>query len=917
MLSMACKLNWRICPDSERQTSMKDTAGSRAGTGGCLAPGNDEVSRLREENLLLRQRLDELNESHAQAVRNNFAVQSLTDLPVLFLDSKLRITSHSNDFIHLTRRISDLTQRNQSIRKLLSHSDYKKLKNYLNRLAELDKLDYDSGEPWNLAYQGPSAEDLDNGFWQSIPKYKSCQWHITGQGQATAIIHQAHTLERDDCYLMSRDEFGLGDEDVRLCCKLRTPSNPEHIRDMSVLLNGTTTGKNLLCDITGYTVLNGSTGNTVGGIQRRTAFMVSNKETLEPDTEYYLEAERVGGRISRRLKNLSSGKDLEHLYAIDSKAVYDGTGKVGFTTFSGGMEISEIKIHTRPSKFKIGQFKVIMDEEVGIADPFQDMAGRTFKLRIGRSLLAGHMNYTVMFEETTQNREAERALQRSEELYRELFENINSGVAIYKAVDDGDDFVFMDFNTGAEKMESVPRGEILGRRVTEVFPGVEEFGLLAVFRRVWQTGKPENYPITFYTDEKHKGWRKNYVSKLPGGEVVAIFEDVTELMQTMERLETSRKNYKDLFNNAAVGITRTTWQDGTILAANEVAANLFGYDTVEEFLSGFKASQAYCDPGRRRELLEVLKKNKRVDNFPIEFLKRDGSKIWTEVSSRYYPEQNYLEGVVIDISERHEREQAIRKLNAELEERVRKRTHQLEQVNSELESFTYSVSHDLRTPLRGIAGFGQALLEDCSASLDKQAGQYVGRMIAASKRMGQLIDELLMLSRVSRRAIIPKRVNLSRLVGAAINKLRDEAPARKAQITIEPDIYCQADRALMETVVDNLMSNAWKFTGKRDIAELEFGCRAIDGEQVFFVRDNGAGFEKEYSNKLFQPFQRLHSQSEYEGHGVGLASVQRIIHRHGGRVWAEGKVDQGATFFFTLNPTFEGGQDAGKTDSAG
>ncbi len=1021
---------------------MNDTASNQV-SGGSFKLHDEEVARLREENRMLRQKLDEQYDAHVNAVRLNFAVQSLSDLPVLFLDSKLRITSHTNDFIHLTRRINALTEGNQSIRKLLPKDDYNKFVSYLNRMTELDKLDYGSPDPWRLAYQGPSVDDMEGGFWQPTTNLKSCHWECIGQGKAAAIVHRAHTKDRLDCYLMSRDEFGLKDEDVRLCCKLKTPSDPAHIQDLSVVLNGTAAGKNQLCDISGYTIINGSYENTLAGVQRRTAYMLTHRESLETDTQYSLEVERVGGRISRRLKNLNTGEELAQLSVIDHKAVYDETGHVGFSTFSAGIEISEIEIHTRPSRFRIEQFRIFMDDEVGIVDPDQDMAGRTFKLRIGRSVSSGRTTYMVMFEETTERRKAEReikkqlafirnliesipqpvfykdtngvylgcnqafcefaelpeerivgktvleiapsdeadsyyendmkllgnpgtiaygivtktsrgepidvimhkatftlpdgtvggiigtvediterknaerALQKSEELYRTLFENINSGVSIYKAVDDGEDFEFLDFNRAAERITGASGKDVLGGKVSGKIPNSRENGLLDAFRRVWHTGKPEYIEARETQVIGKRVWVESYVSTLPGGELVSIFDDVTELRQTLDELETSREHYRDLFNNAAVGIARTTIEDGTVIAANKVAANLYNYDTVEEFLSEFKASQAYANPDRRRELLELLKSNGRVDNFPIEIFKRGGDRLWIELSTRYYPEQGYLESVMMDISERREWEQKIKRLNAELEERVRQRTYQLEQVNRELESFTYSVSHDLRAPLRGIAGFSQALLEDCAGSLDRQASQYLGRIIAASKRMGELIDELLLLSRVTRGEIRPRRISLSGMFSAAINRLRQENPEIKAEVTIEPELYCQGDRALMETVVDNLASNAWKFTGRNDIARVDFGCLTIDGERVFFVRDNGAGFDEEYASKLFEPFQRLHSQSEFEGHGVGLASVQRIISRHGGRVWAEGKVDQGATFFFSVNPVREGGTSEGEADSAG
>jgi light-regulated signal transduction histidine kinase (bacteriophytochrome) len=242
------------------------------------------------------------------------------------------------------------------------------------------------------------------------------------------------------------------------------------------------------------------------------------------------------------------------------------------------------------------------------------------------------------------------------------------------------------------------------------------------------------------------------------------------------------------------------------------------------------------------------------------------------------------------------------KLNDELEQRVINRTAELEVANKELAAFSYSVSHDLRSPLRSIDGFSQALLEDYHDSLNKEAQNYLERIRTASQRMAQLIDDLLMLSRMTRSHMHRERVNLSEQAQLIVNELQEIEPDRQVTWTITPGITVEADRQLIWAVLENLLGNAWKFTGKRSAAHIEFGVtRQPDEEQVYFVQDNGAGFDMTYAEKMFGAFQRLHSLAEFPGTGIGLATVQRIIHRHGGRIWAEGEVDEGATFYFTLN----------------
>jgi signal transduction histidine kinase len=245
-------------------------------------------------------------------------------------------------------------------------------------------------------------------------------------------------------------------------------------------------------------------------------------------------------------------------------------------------------------------------------------------------------------------------------------------------------------------------------------------------------------------------------------------------------------------------------------------------------------------------------------------------------------------------------EENLRSLNAELDLRVEQRTHQLQAVNKELEAFSHSVSHDLRTPLRAIDGFSQALIEDYATRLDDQGLSYLRRVREATRRMDHLIDDLLKLSRLTRSELDFAPVDLTRIAHEVIGELRAADTQRQANIVIQDGLVAYGDARLLYIALQNLLGNAWKFSAKRQLATIELGLTHVDGQQAYYVKDNGAGFEMAYASKLFGAFQRLHHAEDFEGNGIGLATVQRILHRHGGQVWAKGALDQGAVFYFTL-----------------
>jgi light-regulated signal transduction histidine kinase (bacteriophytochrome) len=272
-----------------------------------------------------------------------------------------------------------------------------------------------------------------------------------------------------------------------------------------------------------------------------------------------------------------------------------------------------------------------------------------------------------------------------------------------------------------------------------------------------------------------------------------------------------------------------------------------------------------------------------------------GSAILLYVALRRY-ERRGRDAVAALIESRNE----VRRANADLERRVAERTRQLEAANRELEAFAYAVSHDLRAPLRSMSGFSQILQETAPPGLDEKSRHYLQRIHDASVRMSSLIDDLLNLSRIGRSELTARPISLSQIAAEAAAAIRERHPTRQVLLEITPGMEVSADPRLLRIALENLLSNAWKYTSRSPQARVCVGTQAGDSGPVYFVRDNGVGFDMQYADKLFVPFQRLHPESEFPGSGIGLVTVQRIVARHGGRIWADAKPDEGATFYFTM-----------------
>ncbi|HET9237356.1 MAG TPA: GAF domain-containing protein [Oligoflexus sp.] len=344
-------------------------------------------------------------------------------------------------------------------------------------------------------------------------------------------------------------------------------------------------------------------------------------------------------------------------------------------------------------------------------------------------------------------------------------------------------------------------------------------------------------------------------------------------------------------------------QDRKVIFVNPATTRLLGWSHSE--LMGKDLTEVFPADENTAVWNKVLHQKRMVEGEST-FIRKDGSSFPASYLAAPFVEKESVQGVVItirDITETRRIQDELQRSREELEQRVVERTVNLTAANQELEAFSYSVSHDLRSPLRSIDGFSQALLEDYADKLDAEGQDSLQRIRAASQKMGRIIDDLLNLSKLTRTQMRTERIHISEMVQKILDEFRSSDKSRQVETLVQERLLATGDSSLLRIALENLLSNAWKFTGKQEKARIVFGAERINGEIIYFVEDNGAGFNMQYGSKLFGAFQRLHQAHEFSGTGIGLATVRRIIHRHGGRIWAESEVGRGAKFFFTLPTT--------------
>jgi PAS domain S-box-containing protein len=511
----------------------------------------------------------------------------------------------------------------------------------------------------------------------------------------------------------------------------------------------------------------------------------------------------------------------------------------------------------------------------------------------------------------TERKLAESALKESEERFRATFENAAVGIAHV-----GLDGRWLRVNERLCKIVGYSREELLQMTFADI---THPEDLKADWAQAHAVLAGE---LTTYSMEKRylckhgeTVWVNITVSLMRDSAnqplcFISIVQDISERRRAEEALRQSEERFRELADN----MSQFAWMadsTGSLFWYNQRWYEYTG-STFEE-MQGWGWQRVHhpehLDRVIQRFRTAVVEGTPWEDVFPLR--SRDGEYRW--FLSRALPIRDRQGAVVrwfgtnTDITEQLEAERSlrqsqeqIRQLNEGLERRIEERTAQLASANRELEAFAYSVSHDLRAPLRAVDGYGRALVEDYEALLDEEGVRLIGRIRAATQRMSQLIEDLLNLSRVSRGEMTITEVDLSRLAEGIISELRRSEPDREVKVSITPHLVTRGDERLLGVVLENLLSNAWKFTSQKEDAAIRFDRIRQNQKTVFRVCDNGAGFNMAYLDQLFAPFHRLHKESEFPGTGIGLATVQRIVHRHGGEVWAEAQKGHGATFYFTL-----------------
>jgi PAS domain S-box-containing protein len=379
--------------------------------------------------------------------------------------------------------------------------------------------------------------------------------------------------------------------------------------------------------------------------------------------------------------------------------------------------------------------------------------------------------------------------------------------------------------------------------------------------------------------------------------------DATERVIAQEALLESEERYRTLVRYAAAGIYEVDFTTGRLTEVNDAMCLILGYKREE--LLALPASNHLDEESKKLFLnrVKLAQTGQHLDN-NIEYRvrKKDGQEIWGLFTSRFRWENGKITGASViahDITERKYAEKALR----EREQKYRLQAEELATVNKELESFSYSISHDLRAPIQAMKGLCSIMMENYSDKLEPELQGYLRRIVTSSDKMGKLVDDMLNLSKISRQEMNVQQISISKIAETIINELQQSDPAKKVEVSIAQNVVTRGDSGLMSIALSNLIGNAWKYSSKTPNAHIEFGEMLKDGETIYYVRDNGAGFNMKFASKLFEPFKRFHSDKEFSGTGIGLAIVKRVIEKHHGKIWAESEPGKGATFHFTLSLT--------------
>ncbi|MBT0651765.1 PAS domain S-box protein [Geomobilimonas luticola] len=531
--------------------------------------------------------------------------------------------------------------------------------------------------------------------------------------------------------------------------------------------------------------------------------------------------------------------------------------------------------------------------------------GTLFNVELSAAIIADDdgspLCMMASFVEVTERHKAEAAIAERERRYRTLVEAMAEGVAIHELVldDAGNavDYRIIDINPAYENHTGLTREQALGKLSTELY-GTPKAPYLDIFAPIALNGGYRDFETYFPPMDKH--FRISVFSPAPG-QFATIFIDISQNKRHEEELRRSEEKFRQLLEHSPIAIAISNYK-GELELLNDRFVEVFGYTLADipDLATWFR--RAYPDEFYRREVVEAWNadvERPRQNEKPIgrreyRVTCKDGRECITEFITAIIDGKNLV--ILNDVTERKKTLQQIEYLNTALAARAA----ELESSNRELDAFSHTISHDLRTPLTNICGYTQLMQEMYGDRLDGQARDFLKEIHGATERMDSMIDSLLKFSAVSRQPLTKVRVDLNAVAANVITELQLTAPQRRVQFITSRRAYVQGDPTLLRIVMANLLGNAWKYTAKRESTIIRFDVTERDGKKVYSIRDNGVGFDKKLAEQIFTPFHRLHKEEDFQGTGIGLATAQRIIHRHGGEIWAEAEVDKGATFFFTL-----------------
>ena len=515
------------------------------------------------------------------------------------------------------------------------------------------------------------------------------------------------------------------------------------------------------------------------------------------------------------------------------------------------------------------------------------------------------MQVAAIFLDITELKNKEEALFVSEERFRQIFDNIGFGIAIYEASDNGNDFIFRDINPFGARVGQKTREEHIGKSIFEIYPGVKEMGIFDIIKEVWETGNSRHFPVSNYQDSKITIWVENYITKLPSGEVMAVYEDLTEKKIAEKALIESEGKYRTVYNTAPLAFILWDVQC-RVIEWNHLAERMFGFSRSESLGQNLfdliipEKSKKYTE-----QIINNLVKGKIDKHFINRNCRKNGESFWCEWNNAVL---RNAEGEIIsvislglDITDRIHNEDELKKYRQHLEELVKTRTAELEKKNKELETFTYSVSHDLKAPLRGIDGYSRLLTEEYSDKLDDEGLRFLENIRYSTDQMHQLIEDLLSYSRMERMDLRLVEVDIHQLFDELIFEREHEISSRSVDINIDlqfKNIIC--DRDSMRQIIGNLLDNAIKFTRENPAPKIEIEGIETSNTWSISVKDNGIGFDPKYSDRIFGIFQRLHHSEDHPGTGIGLALVQKAVQRMNGKVRAESQLGKGAVFYLDM-----------------